>query len=189
MTRPAPAAPRTDAAPAQAVKKRGRETALDMIRSMGVVMLIVVPLWFLAQPPDSAEQEVREVDQSVDVQAWQAATDAAPAPVGLPEGWRPTVSRLSADGLTLGWLVPSGGYAELASTTGPAEPFVEELVGEQARRDGEVDVDGTSWQRWVDADGSVSLVRTQDGVTTVAGTRRESATDAEVLALARSVRP
>ena len=54
---------------AQAVvrKKRGRESAGDMLRSLGVVLVLVVLMWFLAQPPDSDEQRVRVVDPTTDV--------------------------------------------------------------------------------------------------------------------------
>jgi hypothetical protein len=162
-----------------------------MVRSLGLCLLVVVPIWFLAQPPDSAEQRLRVVDQAPDVQAWRASVEPAPAPGPLPEGWQPTVSEpvRQPTGLRLGWNTPSGGYAEFTATTGPSGPFVEQTTGAQSA-DGAVDIAGTSWQRYTeDDDGSVSLVRTTGGVTVVVGTRRSSASDDELRALADSVRP
>jgi len=181
----------TTEAPAQPKKRRGRETAIDMVRSLGLCMLVVVPIWYLAQPPDSAEQRVRTVDQAPEVAAWQASVDFAPAPKRLPQDWQPTVAQgvRQPVGLRLGWNTPSGGYVEFSATTGPAGPFVAEATGAD-RAAGSVELDGTSWQRYDEHDdGAVSLVRTTGDVTVVVGTRRASASEQELRTLAESVRP
>jgi hypothetical protein len=162
-----------------------------MVRSLGLCMLVVVPIWYLAQPPDSAEQRVRVVDQEPEIAAWQASVDPAPAPAGLPQDWRSTVAQgvRQPVGLRLGWNTPSGGYAEYSATTGATRPFVEEVTGAKEAT-GTVDVGGTSWQRYEEPDdGSVSLVRTVEQVTVVVGTRRSSASEDELRTLAESVRP
>lgn len=171
-------------------KKRGRESVLDMVRSLGLCLLVVVPIWYLAQPPSESEQRVRVVEQAPDIQTWRDSADPAPAPEQVPAGWQPTVSQYRPDpaSLRLGWNVSSNRYVEFAATTGPSGPFVAELTGKELP-DGSVDVDGTDWDRYVDDDGSVSLVRADNAGTVVVGTRRSSATDDELLALARSVRP
>lgn len=180
----------TVTAPSPAKRKRGREGAVDMVRSLGLCMLLVIPIWYLAQPPDEAEQRIRVVDQAPDVQAWQASAPSAPAPQGVPSGWQATVSQQVGPpaGLRLGWNTDGGHYVEFAATTGPAERFVPETTGAD-EPDGTVDVAGQSWQRYAEDDGSVSLVRTVDGTTVVVGTRRSSADDGELRALAESVRP
>lgn len=178
-------------APPQPKKKRGRETAIDMARSLGLCLLVVVPIWYLAQPPDSAEQRVRTVDQAPEVSAWQASADPAPAPRALPQDWQATVAQgvRQPVGLRLGWVTAPDRYVEFAATTGPAGPFVEEVTGAKEAA-GTVDVDGTAWQRYEEPDdGSVSLVRTTDEITVVVGTRRSSASDDELRTLAESVRP
>ena len=93
----APATPRT---------KRGRETAGDMLRSLGVVMVLVVVMWFLAQPPDSDEQSVRVVDPTPDLAAFTADVPTASVPQGLDDAWRPTSSTLSAQALRIGYVTP-----------------------------------------------------------------------------------
>jgi hypothetical protein len=162
-----------------------------MIRSLGVCMLVVIPIWYLAQPPDDAEQAIRLVDPVPAVQAWEQVSPGAPAPTGVPPQWQPTVAQnvRQPPGLRLGWVTGPGRYTEFAASTGERRPFLSEATGAEAGDDS-VDVDGVSWQRWVDADdGSVSLVRSEGAVTVVVGTRRSSATDAELRQLAASVRP
>ena len=102
------------------MKKRGRETAGDMIRSLAVVMVLVLMMWWLAQPPDSDEQALRTVDPSGDVAAFQADAPTVPAPTGLPEQWRSTSSTLGVDSLRIGFVTPAGEYAEYAATALPA---------------------------------------------------------------------
>jgi hypothetical protein len=171
-------------------KQRGRENAWDMVRSLGLCLLVVVPIWFLAQPPKEAEQRIRVVDQQPEVDAWQAGVPGAPAPQSVPDAWQATVAQgvRSPTGIRLGWVTAPDRYVEFAASSGASGSYVEDLTGAQ-RADGTVDVDGTTWERWVEEDGSVSLVRTTGDVVVVVGTVRSTATDAELQALARSVRP
>jgi hypothetical protein len=170
-------------------KKRGFESAGDMLRSLGVVMILVVMMWFLAQPPDSDEQSIRVVDPAPDVAAFTADVPAAPVPTGLPQGWRPTSSTLTGQptGLRIGYVTPEGEYAEYAASTAAAEDFLPQITGEQAEQLAPVRVAGQSWDRYRDADGSLSLVRTYGPTTVVVGTMRASAEPAEIEALASSL--
>ena len=170
------------------VKKRGRETAGDMLRSLGVIMVLVLMMWWLAQPPDSDEQELRTVDPSGDVAAFQADVPTAPAPAGLPEQWRSTSSTLSADGLRIGWVTPDGDYAEYAASTLPVEEVRPDLTGTKAERVEPLQLDGQSWEQYREADGSVSLVRTYGSTLVVVGTKRATADVAELEVLAGSLR-
>ena len=174
--------------PAPVKKKRGRETAGDMLRSLGVVMVLVVLMWFLAQPPDSDEQELRTVDPSADVAAFQADEPSAPAPAGLPEQWRSTSSTLTGDGLRIGWVTPDGAYAEYAASTLPADEALPELAGAKAEQVEPVDLDGVQWEQYREADGSVSFVRSYGSTLVVVGTKRATADVAELEVLARSLR-
>ena len=172
-------------------RKRGFEGALDMVRSLGLILVVVIPVWFFAQPPDSDEQAVRIVDQSADVQAWTSAREDAPVPQGLPDTWRPTVTEYLAEpeGLRLGWNTAEGQYAGFAATAGPAQEWLDETTGASSS-EGTVDVDGEPWERYQeDGGGSVSLSRTFGDVTVVVGTRLATTSDAELLVLARSVAP
>jgi hypothetical protein len=186
VTTSAPTAPPQP--PAAGARKRGRETAADMIRSLGIVMLIVVALWFFAQPPDSDEAAIRVVDPASDVAAWTSAVPAAPVLSGLPERWRPTSSRYERgpDRLRIGHVTPSDQYAEFAASTGRAADVVSELTG-KAPRTGTVDVRGVPWESYTEADGSLSLVRAFGDVTVVVGTLRSTASIEELSVLAAAV--
>jgi hypothetical protein len=169
--------------------KRGRETAGDMVRSLGIVLLIVVAVWFFAQPPKSDEKAgVREIDPSATVERWTTAVPGAPVPEGLPEGWRPTSAYYDAapDRVRLPHVTPGGRYAEFAASTAPAEEFVPEITGATGATD-TVDVDGETWDVWVEDDGSRSLVRAFDDVTVVVGTLRATASLEELTTFAASV--
>ncbi|MDP9466469.1 MAG: DUF4245 domain-containing protein [Actinomycetota bacterium] len=173
--------------PAPAKSKRGRETAGDMLRSLGVVMVLVVMMWFLAQPPDNDEQELRTIDPSADVAAFTADVPSAPVPTDLPEQWRSTSSTLGKDSLRIGWVTPGGEYAEYAASTLPAEEFRPDTTGAKAQRVEPLQVAGQSWEQYREADGSVSLVRSYGRTVVVVGTMRATADVAELEVLAGSL--
>lgn len=184
----APASP--PAAPPARKRRRGFEGTGDMLRSLGVVMVGVLALWFFGQASPSDKRTVRPVDQSQDVAALRGVLPGVPVPAA-PAGWVPTVSQFlpQPTGLRLGWNTTSRRYVEYAVTTGPAGPFLDGTAGSTTPR-GQVDVGGVAWQRYEDGDGSVSLVRAlPGGVTVLVGSTRENAPEAEVRALAAAVRP
>jgi len=169
--------------------KRGRETTLDMVRSLGLVMIIVVMIWFFAQPPSSDEQEIRVVDPSADVMAFSSDQPGVPVPTGLPDRWRPTSSTYLAGEqlLRVGYVTPSDTYAEYAAVAGPVVEVRDAYTGDGVLRE-EVVVDGDAWELYEDADGSLSMVRTYGEITVVVGTLRSSAGLGDLDALVRSLR-
>ena len=169
------------------VRKRGRESAGDMLRSLGVVLVLVVLMWFFAQPPDSDEQRVRVVDPSPDIAAFTADVPTAPVPEGLPESWRPTSSTYTPDALRIGYVTPEDEYAEYSASTAPAGEFVRDATGRRATRLGPREIAGQTWQQYRDPDGSLSLVRSYGPVNVVVGTQRASSTLAELEVLVESL--
>lgn len=183
----APTAPTAGTAPAKRRgRRRGFETSTDMLRSLGLVLLIVAALWFFGRSP-SDEKPLRPVDQREDVAAWTSTVPGAPT-VTAPAGWTATVAQFTPQpaGLRLGWNTSSRRYVEYAASTGPSAPFIDTVTG-SGTQDGTVEVVGRTWQRWEDADGSLSLVRVVGPVTVVVGTTRENAPESEVLELAARV--
>ena len=170
-------------------RKRGRETALDMVRSLGLVILVVVPIWFLAKAPASDEADVRVIDPAPAISAFAADAPQAPVPTGLPEQWRPTSSTYDggATSLRVGWVTPAQEYAEYAAASGAGPEFVELAVGEGAQRLEPLVVDGVTWQQFRDADGSLSLTRSYGQVAVVLGTTRATADRGELEVLLRSL--
>ena len=173
--------------PAPPKRKRGRETAGDMLRSMGLILLIVIPVWYLAQPPDSDEQAIRVVDPTADIRSYQQAAPGVPAPTGLAADWRSTSSTLEPGRLRIGYVTPDDEYAEYASSTGPADTFLPDISG-QAQQVGTFDVGGVTWRQLRDRDDHTSLVREVAGATVVVGGVRETTTLEELRTLAASVR-
>ena len=169
-------------------KKRGRETAGDMVRSLGLVMAGVVVVFFFAQPPDSDTERIRPVDAAGDIRAFRADAPAAAAPGGLPDRWVSTVSSLTGEprALRIGYNTPTGAYAEYAASSAPSAQVVEDLTGRGERLD-PVDVGGATWEQYRDGDGSLSLVRAYGAVTVVVGTLRATAPLSELRVLAGSL--
>ncbi|MEO6204946.1 MAG: DUF4245 family protein, partial [Mycobacteriales bacterium] len=98
-------------------RKRGRESTGDMIRSLGLVLAIVVVVFWLAKPPASDEQALRVVDPTGDVSSFAQAHPGVPVPTGVPTGWRATVTDSGRDQLRVGWVTPAGTYVEYAAST------------------------------------------------------------------------
>lgn len=166
-------------------KKRGRESAGDMVRSLGLVLAGVAVIWFFAQPPDSDEQALRTVDPSRDFAAFTLDAATAPVPQDLPAQWRPTSSTRTGGppALRVGYVTPAGQYAEYAASTEPAATFLPTFTGEGERL-GAVEVAGVDWEQYRDDDGSLSLVREYGPVTVVLGSTRGTASLEELRVLA-----
>lgn len=167
--------------------KRGRESAGDMVRSLGLVLIIVGVVFFLAQPPHSDAKKIRVIDPSSDVQAFSAAVPGGAVPHVLPAGWRSTVSTYDRDTgvLRIGWVTPKGAYAEYAASGRPGAAFVPDLTG-RAPRGRSVDINGALWTEYR-ADAATSLVRTYGTSVVVLGTLRDTASLDELRVLAAAL--
>lgn len=159
-----------------------------MVRSLGLVLLIVGALWFFAQPSPGDSKSIRVIDPTADITALQRADPGVPVPGALPAGWQPTSSTLDPQGLRIGYVTPSGQYAEYAAGTADRAAFLAEITG-RGQQVGDLTVGATTWQQWSDGDEHTTLVRDADGRTVVVGGVRETTTLAELRALASSVSP
>ena len=178
------------AEPKQSLRKnRGRESAADMVRSLGLVVLVIVPVWFFAKAPASDEAELRVVDPTAAIAEFSADVPDAPVPGGLPASWRATSAGYSGAERTLrvGWVTPSEQYAEYAASTGERAEFVESVAGEQAEPVAPVTVDGAEWEVLEEPDGSRSYVGTYGASTVVVGTKRAPASEDELAVLLGSL--
>lgn len=167
-------------------KKRGRESVGDMVRSLSLVLLIVLVAFFLAQPPDSDEKALRQVNPATDIAAFAQAHAGVPVPSAQPAaGWRATVTDLTPDQLRVGWVTAQNEYAEYAVSTGPADEFLREITDAAPEVD-PVDIGGVRWKQYRSG-AAISLVRSAGGATIVVGTRRASASLEELRVLAGSL--
>lgn len=174
--------------PAPARPARGRQTALDMVRSLVLVLAAVLAVVLLVPRPD---EPVRQpVDVAVVAQA-AAAADAPYAVPDVPDGWSPTSARFDPSGpggvatWHVGYLTPSQRYAGLEIAAGASPKWLREQTS-NGRVTGTQAVAGATWQQLLSDDGSRrSLVLERDGVTTVV---TGSASLDELAALAAAAR-
>ena len=153
-----------------------------MLRTLGVVFALVVPLWFFAQASPGDSKAIRPVSDAEALSAFGQDTKA-PVP-STPPGWVVNVATYDARVVRVGF-VRKESYAEF--TGGSGAGFLETYAG-KGSVDGTVDVDGTPWQKYTTVDGHTSLLRQVGGVTVLVGGVRETATDAELEELAATVR-
>jgi hypothetical protein len=165
-------------------KRRGLETALDMVRTLAVVFAVVLPLWFFGRSSPEDSKRIRPVDPTAAYADFVHDTHG-PVPSAAPAGWTCTVRVYGEDGLLRVGYVEGDHYLEFAGAR--STDFLIEETG-HGTRVGTVPVNGVPWQDYRSADGHRSLVLTRGGVTVLVGGVRETATDAQLLELAASVR-
>ena len=156
-------------------RRRSRQTAFDMVRSLGLVLLFVAVL--LAVTWRAKPDPVRVVD-------YKAATASARlqidwpvlSPTGLPDAWRATSARidLGADDAIewyVGMVTPSDQFASVAQSDVKGGTALRKYIADRtegAVESGTSTVAGTSWRRFVSDDQTTrSLVRSDKGVTIV----------------------
>lgn len=153
-----------------------------MLRTLGVVFALVIPLWFFAQASPGDSKSIRAVDDSAVLKAFAQDT-RAPVP-STPPGWTVNVATYDASTVRVGF-VRKESFAEFSG--GGGSGFLETYAG-KGSVDGTVNVGGTPWQKYTTVDGHTSLLREVSGVTILVGGVRETATDAELEELAATVR-
>jgi hypothetical protein len=174
--------------------KRGRETAWDMVRSLGVVAVIAaVTLIFVPGlfHPSKADR-FPAVDYSDYVSGFHQVTNRlALVPASLPIGWKANAGQLTGpaglEHLHVGWATPESKYAGLEESVGPMAGFVPTVLGVRGNRvTGSVSIAGQTWQTRTSSRGEYSLSRTVNGIAVVI---TGSATDARLATLAAALHP
>jgi hypothetical protein len=163
-------------------RKRGRETALDMVRTLAVVFALVLPLWFFGRSSPGDAKKIRPVDPREAYSSFTADTHG-PVVARTPSGWTCTVREYDGQVLRVGY-VHGEHYLEFSGARGTT--FLPKATG-QASRVGTVDVAGVTWQDYRSADGHQSLVLSRNGVTVLVGGERETSSQDELELFARLV--
>ena len=156
---------------------RGRrpQTVLDMVRSLGVVVAVVLVVVLLTMR--SHGNPVRTVDYR---DAYDEARIGAPftlvLPVGLGPSWRATSAYFATagdDGYTsgtwhVGFVTPEQQYAGFEQTAGSAAGVLRQVLQEPVDEGRSVTVQGQPWRQWSDGGSDHrALVRRSSGVTVV----------------------
>lgn len=150
--------------------RRGRQTARDLLLSLGVVAGFVLFLVVMVARPQP--QEIREVDPAPMLAAARQQADyPVLAPGSLSDEWRATSARFTGnpDGSTtwfLGYVTPQGEYVGVAQSDGRAAEFIEQQTAE-GQAVGQQTAAGRTWQQYQADNGDTSLVASDKDVTTV----------------------
>lgn len=175
------------------------KTVKDMVWSMVVVLALVGVILAIAWRP--SPDPVRTVDPQSAVSVAQAQADfPLLAPVGLPSDWRATSARwesteasLNEPVLHIGYVTPSGGYAQLteyAVKSGSAASdaidtaLFREQVGATNIADDE-SIGNVDWQAGATKDDKVLVTADSGRLVAISGT----ATWDELRVLATALRP
>jgi hypothetical protein len=157
-------------------KKRGRETALDMVRTLAIVFAVVLPLWFFGQASPGDSKRIRPVDPTEAYAAFAADTHG-PVPASTPLRWTCNVQEYTSGGVLRVGYVLDHRYLEVSGARGTA--FLADETG-NAGKVGTVDVNGVRWESWKNAAGAQSLVLRLGNVTVLVGGVRETASPSDL---------
>lgn len=154
--------------------KRGFESLGDMVRSLGLVLVVVAVLVLITLRTKG--EDVRVVDYSSTLsQARVAAPFALLDASGLPSGWRATSGYYDPPAETgvpgvvrwhIGWITPDGEYAAVEQSNGDGGALLRDQLDEPVEA-GTVTVGGSTWTRYEGSNGRRALTTTRDGATVV----------------------
>ncbi|GAB3305547.1 DUF4245 family protein [Epidermidibacterium keratini] len=182
-------------------KKRGYETAGDMLRSMLPIVIIVLVFAAFCVPRGS--QRDPRIDPSVDItSAAQAVDFEVVAPDGLSDEWVPTSSKLlragdaesgQPNGLSIGYISPAEDYAlftirqglraeMLSAAVDPAD-VTKDPAGDP------VEIAGREWTPITTSEGDGYVNVSGEGETAVVIVLSGTADAAELRELAGSLAP
>ncbi len=178
---------RSPEASAPPARSRGRQTALDMVRSLAVIGAMVAVIYVLVPRPDDVEPPPVDLAGAVEV-----ARFAGDVPVVVPDlgaDWEVTSARRDRPGDAepatwhLGYLTPSGGYAGLEVAEDVTATWLTRVTSDGTDA-GVQDVDGTPWTAYESADPRRTSLVLEDGSRTTVVTG--SAVLDELVELARA---
>ncbi|PZM96451.1 MAG: DUF4245 domain-containing protein [Actinobacteria bacterium] len=146
------------AAPAQ----RSSRSVKDLVISLLVILLPIAALFALHRFVLGGGQPVVIDPSPVVADAKSVAGFPISEPVGLDEGWRPTVAsfRHVEGGRTLriGYVTPRGAGVQLVQSSVPADELLPAELSDEATPQGATELGGRSWQRYSARPGERALV-------------------------------
>lgn len=159
--------------------KRGRQTALDMVRSIGLilvvifVLLMVTPARQLIFPSSNSGGDHPRVTDGQQLTEWRDLTGHAALLPAIPAGWRMNAATMTGDSrpkatLHIGWQTAANGYVGVQQ----GYPGVRRLLAADAlvaaRPEGSVQIAGQPWSAYRDNEGDLAYARSlPDGRTIV----------------------
>ncbi|WP_411105795.1 DUF4245 domain-containing protein [Streptomyces sp. cmx-4-9] len=152
---------------------RGKQTVLDMVRSLGVIGIVVAGIYFFIPHDDSADP-TRTVDYRVEtITARRAAPYPVAAPVGLAPQWRATsvsYDRKQADGWHLGFLNGQQQYVAVEQSSDASAKNIGKITRHAAATGQTQQAGERTWERWEGEKYDALVHQEQGHVTVVTGT-------------------
>lgn len=157
-----------EAPPTRVAKpKRGSETMLDMVRSLGLIAVIIaVTLIFvpgLLHP--SKKDKFQPIDYANYVEGFHSLTNLVPlVPDPVPTGWHPNSADLTGprqtEHLRIGFVTPDGRYVALVESVATPADAVRTLLGKGAvTPTGQVSINGAAWDTRTTSRHEVALTK------------------------------
>ncbi|MEU5366945.1 DUF4245 domain-containing protein [Streptomyces sp. NPDC005925] len=155
--------------------KGKQKSTLDMVLSLGVILLAAGLVYLFIPHDDDQTPAVERVDYRVELlTARRAAPYPVAAPEGLPVSWKPTSVRFEGDHSAqwhLGFHDPDGQYVVIEQSTGKRAAFVDDATHGSEATGATDEIDGRTWTRYSGGRYDALVLKGDDGETTVvAGT-------------------
>jgi len=148
------------------------------------ILLIVLLFQYLGR-----DTEVVVVDPGPSIAEAERAGLPVATPEELSDDWKPTSAVVRRDDgaitLRIGYVTPSGGFAQVVQSDADAEPLLRRELGEGKRPIGTERIRGQAWQRYPGRKGEAALVLLEPNRTILV---LGSAPIEELRALARALR-
>ncbi|MEY4067621.1 MAG: hypothetical protein RIQ44_833 [Actinomycetota bacterium] len=147
-------------------RKRGRETALDMLRSMGVLAIFVAFILVITWRPLPSSDPIKPVDAVAIATGSQSRAGFPLIVMAAPEGWTPTSARLEkapADETKhvwhVGYVTNTNHYFEVEQTdTLLLDKFIESYTG-GAKASDSIKSGAVTWEVYSVTDAAVFVYR------------------------------
>jgi hypothetical protein len=167
---------------------RGNPSMGDILRSMGVLALVIVAIWgfgkLFTQKPDAPTPTV---DYASTVKSARPAADfALLAPPTLPAGWKATSVRFEPKSWHLGVLTTAGDYIGLEQAKISVDRSVDQFA-KGSKAAGTAEIGSQTWDVRKGPKGYITYVRREAGLTTlVTGDAPRKTVEAYVSSLSAS---
>lgn len=151
--------------------KRGRQTAMDMVRSLGLMAIVIGALLMItparklifAGNNGSAGTPITDTQQLTE---WRQLTGHPAMLPPVPAGWRINAATMSGSTvakahLHVGWVTPQQQYVGVDEGYLPARRLLAAAIGGGSRAAGTVGIGGRQWAVRSDRRGDVAYVLRQ----------------------------
>lgn len=150
--------------------KRGRQTALDMVRSLGLMFVVILVLLLVTPArtlifPSSGGGEDQAVSDSEQLAEWHQLTGRAALLPPVPVSWRINAATMTGTSvrqarLHVGWATPQNGYVGVDQGFVHARKLIKGALGGGSHPAAPTTIGGRQWSTRVDVHGDPAYLLT-----------------------------